>query len=1277
MLARRVIISVLVFSCAATPVCAAALSSSTAKVAPALMAQLAASPTSRKSVILVTNHSRRGVAAASVRGGPLRFTTITANAAQVSKYAARADVAAVLPDVPPQPIGMPDLGPPPALAAAFSPTASLPVLPQTWGAKSVHRVSEAWALGYTGQGVTVAIVDEGVDFGHPDLQGRQARVRDPNSPYFGWPMALDPYAMNAYATRGRYFGGYVRTTTTATGAAVSFNGRVHKLTGTSVSGVYHLGLHPGYHLMFTNPWGKQPSVLVADEHQAGVYDTVYVDLNKNADFTDDKPCRKGDEISWWDADGDGLADWSGGMLYFIADGVKPIPAIDWLYPGAPIPGNGNMVAFAGAFGKNELHGTLCASAVAAQGVISDGAPPWKPAGSGGMVQGLAPGAEIIQVGDIYKGGQAVFDALRFCAYGYDGLAGTGDEPNIVNMSFGYSTIRTGGWDFVSRFLGQLATESPNVSFVAAAGNGAPGYGTVTAPAASPFALAVGAATQYGSTDVFEEIASAAQITSGQIQPWSGRGPSALGMVKPDVAAVGAFATGDVPLGGYGAGAWATWAGTSLASPMACGILALVYEAYRQAHSSYPTWREARELLKSASTDLGYEPFSQGAGLLDAYRAVRAASESHGLTVSPDTWNAGDYRGKVYEAFPRTVIPGRSYSQTFEVRNRRPFQSGVLVEPVELSLVSRRQISLTAQTAAEPPYDFLKPDYLFDLRPYVALDANLVRVRLTFRYATFSLSNPSSRSLAPASQWTLIVYEWTDLNHNGRYWNDCCPANGMVDQGELDPMELNRVTFGSNSADYVEASIGKPWSRGGMFERFVVGLQHRQRDPTIPMIPLTITFDSYRRRPWAVVSLSANSFMVPGNGSAQFTASLRFPFFQKPGLQTGYLRIGDPDYPSEITLVPVAANVVSASPIDSPRPKVADGVSVETSPYLNGAMFGGFDWSWRPESGDWRSFLFDVSSYAARNPSAQVLATASWNAVPTDIDLLVQGPATDVFSQSAPEVYGPHSLALAGGSRDTNLGDGRYSFETATGGPSEWVSGPIAEGLNLVQCHAVLYDGNAPEAPYSLEVGKLWCQPSDLYVTAGGAGQISTTVYSNLAMRDPIAQAYGFSTPQLYANESVRQDPQDMPSTASYLRDIRVTDAGLMRFSTSSPNPIDIDLYLLHDADNNGQFDWNTEVIASSAGPDAREFIEVKAPPSGGYRIAVHGYSVSPSPSVFDLSSLVVQGKLPTQVKPILNSLTQRAVVTAQYSSAPVGAVGALLFGPSVAPAAVTLPIAVR
>ena len=70
-------------------------------------------------------------------------------------------------------------------------------------------------------------------------------------------------------------------------------------------------------------FGERPAFLVTDPNTAGVYDTIYVDLNDDYDFSDEKPVTKESPRSWRDLDGDGYVDLSGGMAYYISDGTGP------------------------------------------------------------------------------------------------------------------------------------------------------------------------------------------------------------------------------------------------------------------------------------------------------------------------------------------------------------------------------------------------------------------------------------------------------------------------------------------------------------------------------------------------------------------------------------------------------------------------------------------------------------------------------------------------------------------------------------------------------------------------------------------------------------------------------------------------------------------------------------------------------------------------------------------------------------------------------------------
>ena len=52
---------------------------------------------------------------------------------------------------------------------------------------------------------------------------------------------------------------------------------------------------------------------------------MYVDLDNDYRFADEKPVTKASPASYRDMNGDGYTDLSGGLLYYISDGATPIP----------------------------------------------------------------------------------------------------------------------------------------------------------------------------------------------------------------------------------------------------------------------------------------------------------------------------------------------------------------------------------------------------------------------------------------------------------------------------------------------------------------------------------------------------------------------------------------------------------------------------------------------------------------------------------------------------------------------------------------------------------------------------------------------------------------------------------------------------------------------------------------------------------------------------------------------------------------------------------------
>jgi len=1161
-----------------------------------------------------------------------------------------------------------------------------------------HDSAGAWAQGYTGTGVRVAVADDSVDFAHPDLMGTQAYVKDPTSPYYGWPEAFDPYSLLLHAYDQFYGTDYVAAgdswftdaSATITEASPVYDGSSDwVLPGTSSSGTYRIGTLWDESLGYW--WWGFPAVLVADTDTSGVYDTVYVDLDMDHDFTNDKPCTKSDPISYldfWDSESydygmDGYADISGGMVYWIADGTNQPPGFDFMFgSGDTPPDAGTMVCFMGALNIEENHGTLCASNVVGQGV-TDGAsdeyvdggtyPAFKtPTGGGsGMVQGAAQDAELVAMSDIYWNHfSSTLSVYDYAALGLDETPGTADDIQCVSNSYGESDEDADEWDYRSRYVTLLNTlVNPNVSYLFSTGNGAPGYGT-NAPPTPATGIGIGASTQMGATGGWDSILDAGQVNVGDVIPWSNRGPSAAGHMGPSVVADGAYSSGAIALNqssGDGWRAWETWGGTSRSCPVATGNLALVFEAYKDASGGWPDWETARGLFMNGAQDLDYDTFTQGAGMVDASRSVSLAAGNGGLAVSPSAWYPGDYRGTEYVSYVDLVHPGDSVTDSLQVVNTGSSTANITVTDSWLELESTTTMTVTLDSAGESAYDFSRPDYLADITSLVqAADADLMVIKADESFAEFAPTGAFSTSSTTHNVPRLLVYNWKDQNANEALWSDG-NSSGFVDPGEIDSGEYMRFTYANNFANSHQVRVQNPSSR--MLDGVYLGLQHSTRtteDPTVS-VSIVIEFWSQVDHPW--LSAGDNSFSLGAGSSMQLPVTVNIPADAPLGAYEGEYRINDG---TNVTIVPVSMTVAA----DSSNFEFGDVAGAVDSIMPNDAMFGYQDWNWRAESGDWRFFMTDVPDDPALPDGAVWLVHTLWPEVgaPADMqadnDTQLYGPMFDEFSEVDSSIFGPTGLAKTGGSSNTNLTGGIWLPQTNTGTTEEWIAAPLGSGLNQIMLHNVVWPGQTDALPILGEAGMASVAPSALnLVDSADSGTETIDFATTMQLNGAAAKAYGL-TKRLEGTYTVQQD-------ASWTQEFELTDAAFIEVQTWCADS-DIDLYV---------YDGAFNLIAGSESSSGDEYVRIDLPADDTYTVEVYGYSVFGGEDAFDISvshpmgddmslSGVPVGAIPADSGFVLDvdwTKARSATLEAREGTYE----GLVVMGPSEAPSAIQVPVTLR
>ncbi|MFD4560687.1 S8 family serine peptidase [Streptomyces sp. NPDC058469] len=469
-----------------------------------------------------------------------------------------------------------------------------------------------------GRGITIGILDSGVDLGHPALQKTTTGERK----IVDWVTSTDPIVDGDQTWRPMV--------TAVSGPNFTYGGT----SWTAPAGSYEISTFKESYTTGGDAAGDANRDGDTTDSWGVLYDptagTVTVDLNNNHDFGDDapmKPYKDGYQVGYFGTDNP------------ATDVVERQPFVVQISKDVPMdPYGGSWVGKTADFVNigviESEHGTHVAGITAANGLF------------GGKMNGEAPGAKLVSSRACTWSGGCTNVALTEGMI--DLVANRGVD--IVNMSIGGLPALNDGNNARAELYTRLI-DTYGVQLVISAGNSGPGANTIGDPGLADKVISVGAsiskqtwAANYGS-----QVA-----TSYQLLPFSSRGPREDGGFTPTLVAPGAAINSTqtwlpgspVPEAGYTLPAgYSMLQGTSMASPQAAGASALLLSAAKQKNIALTPATLRTALTSTADHIKGVQAYEEGAGLInivDAWKSIKDGATSHEYTVKAPVDTAIDY-----------------------------------------------------------------------------------------------------------------------------------------------------------------------------------------------------------------------------------------------------------------------------------------------------------------------------------------------------------------------------------------------------------------------------------------------------------------------------------------------------------------------------------------------------------------------------------------------------------------------------------------------------------
>ena len=257
------------------------------------------------------------------------------------------------------------------------------------------------------------------------------------------------------------------------------------------------------------------------------------------------------------------------------------------------------------------------------------------------LEGVAPGVTLdaykVYAANDYTTTSAFLEAIDYAV--------TVDHVNVLNEEGGSFPMPDTSADLIklantNAIAAGVTITSP--SYDAGAEN------TIWSPSSEPGVISVGASTTFRSyaqsdTAGYDSIGATGYVSDNISSLSSGgstEGGRSIDVVAPGdldwaICTADPVAAADCTNEAGQPSAFTQSGGTSEAGPLVAGVAALVIQAYRNTHGgASPTPQLVGQLITSNADDLGAVGSEQGAGLVDAYRAVQAAMSVSTAAGSP-------------------------------------------------------------------------------------------------------------------------------------------------------------------------------------------------------------------------------------------------------------------------------------------------------------------------------------------------------------------------------------------------------------------------------------------------------------------------------------------------------------------------------------------------------------------------------------------------------------------------------------------------------------------